>query len=225
MFREYKLFRTPREELMHRFKFAVKAEIPDQSFTMHVSRMLRYLLQKSSTTEGMDITFVHGEQLRVDAGFFDNIWQIHNKWLTWEGAHETAFCEDAREDDQQNFTCDHVVLQLWDIMLAQLVATGDYPQVAGKESWLKSMARARVSQMPRSVPCSETMREGELRVRSETVDSYRHRNKPVRAVLHVDGCTDTAGTRHQPRNVMQHLSDQGKSNSIHTSSKLMMIRA
>jgi hypothetical protein len=137
--------RTPREELMHRFKFAAKAEIPDHSFAMHVSRMLRCLLQTSPTTEGMDITFVHGEQLRVDTGFFDNTWQIHNKWLTCGGAHETAFCEDACEDNQQNFTCDHVVLQLWDIMLAQLVATGDHPQVAAKESWLKSLARARVS--------------------------------------------------------------------------------
>jgi hypothetical protein len=69
------------------------------------------------------------------------------------------------------------------------------------------------------------MREGELHVKWETVDSYRHRNKPVRAVLHADGCTDTAGMRHQPRNVVQHLSDQGKSNSIYTGSKLTMIRA
>jgi hypothetical protein len=181
--------------------------------------MLKCLLQSFGATDGMNITFVNGEQLRIDAGFFDNTWQIHNKWLTWEGAHKVAFCEDDREDDQEFFTCDHVVLHLWDVMLSQLVATGDHPQVAAREPWLKSMAQARVSGMPRSVSCSETTRKEELSVKWQTVDSYRHRNKPVRVVLHADGCTETAGTRHQPRNVMQHLSDQGKSTSTATISK------
>jgi hypothetical protein len=192
---------------------------------MHADRLLRCLLQSHSTTEGMNVVFVNGEQLRLDAGFFDNTWQIHNKWLTWEGAHETAFCEDNRSDDYELFSCDHVVLQLWDIMLSQLVATGDHPEVAAQEAYLKSLARARVSQMPRSVSCSETTSKGELRVKWITVDSYRHLDKPVRVVLHADGCTETAGTRHQPRNVMHHLSDQGKSKGVTRSSKLTKLRA
>jgi hypothetical protein len=220
MFREYNMCRTPSEELLHRFKFASKAEVPSQSFAMHVSKMLRCLLQSSPATENMKIVFVNGEQLRIDAGFFEGTWQIHDKWLTCEGAHETAFCEDDPSNDQELFTCDHVVLQLWDIMLSQLVATGEHPGVAAQEAWLKSMARARLSQMLRSVSCFETIREGELRVKWETVDSYRHRDKPVRAVLHVDGCTDTAAMHHQPRNVTQHLSDQGKPTILINSSKL-----
>jgi hypothetical protein len=194
--RKYKLCRTPSEELLYRFKLAIKIEVPTQSFAMHVSKMLRCLLLSSLATKDMEIDFVNGEQLRIDAGFFGNTWQVHNKWLTWEGAHETAFCDDDPSDNQDLFTCDHVVLQLWDIMLSQLIATGDHPYVASHEAWLKGMARSLLSQMPRSVSCFETEKIGELCVKWETVDSYRHREKPVRVVLHVDGCLDITGMQY-----------------------------
>jgi hypothetical protein len=89
----------------------------------------------------MNITFVNGEQLRIDAGFFDNTWQIHNKWLTWEGAHKVAFCEDDREDDQEFFTCmfsntpsrmmwvAHVVL-LWIWHLRDMDSVGPWAECA-----------------------------------------------------------------------------------------------
>jgi hypothetical protein len=177
---------------------------------MHVEKMLKCLLSSSEATKHMGLTFVDGEQLRIDAGCFDNIWQIHNKWLTCEGAHETAFCEEDVSDCSSTFICDHVVLQLWDIMISQLMATGEHPRVAADEAWLKSMARARLSQMPRSVMCyAPCDRARELRVSWSSVDSYRNSEKPVRVVLHVDRCTETAGTHHQPRKVTQFLSDQG----------------
>jgi hypothetical protein len=218
--RKYNLCRTPSEELLHRFKSATKAKVPNQSFAMHVSKMLRCLLLSFIATKAMKIEFVNGEQLRIDAGFFENTWQVHNKWLTWEGAHETAFCDDDPSDNQELFTCDHVVLQLWDIMLSQLIATGNHPQVASHEAWLKGMARSRLSQMPRSVSCFETDKIGELCVNWETVDSYRHREKPVRVVLHADGCSNTTGMQYEPWTVLQHLSDQGKSSIINNSSEL-----
>jgi hypothetical protein len=97
--------------------------------------------QSPPVLAGMNITFVNGEQLRIDAGFFDNTWQIHNKWLTWEGAHKVAFCEDDREDDQEFFTCmfsntpsrmmwvAHVVL-LWIWHLRDMDSVGPWAECA-----------------------------------------------------------------------------------------------
>ncbi|KAI4956712.1 hypothetical protein J4E86_005182 [Alternaria arbusti] len=129
----------------------------------------------------MELTFVAGEHLNIDAGFFAGIWKVHSKWLTWAGAHEQAFCE---EDGSGIFSCDHAVLQLWDIMISQLIATGKHPRIATEERWLKSMARIRLSQMPRSVACRSTQKKGELVVTWESTDSHMHKNKTVRVTYH-----------------------------------------
>jgi hypothetical protein len=163
MFRKFDICRISSQKLLHRFKFASKVEIPAHSFAMHVNKMLNCVLQSSQATKNLDVIFVKGEQLRIDAGFFESTWRIHNKLLTYDGAHEMAFCEEDTpdyKDYKHPFAFDHVGLQLWDIMLSQLMASGEHPRVAAEEAWLKSMARARLSQMPRSVMSLETSRRG-----------------------------------------------------------------
>lgn len=147
--------------------------------------MLECLLFSSTATQDMELTFVNGEHLNIDTGFFSDTWKVHSKWLTWEGAHEQAFCE---EDELGTFSCDHAVLQLWDIMISQLIATGEHPRIAVEERWLKSMARIRLSQMPRLVECRQTQKKGELVVRWESTDSHRHKHKTVRVILHRVDC-------------------------------------
>jgi len=99
----------------------------------------------------MEIRFVDGARLRIDASFFGKTWRVHDKWLTYEGAHESAFCDERASNQQYPFACDHAILQLYDIMLSQLTATREHSRVAAKEAWLKGMARARLSQMLRWV--------------------------------------------------------------------------
>lgn len=158
----------------------------------------------------MELTFVAGEHLNIDGGFFAGIWKVHSKWLTWAGAHEQAFCE---EDESGIFSCDHAVLQLWDIMISQLIATGKHSRIATEERWLKSMARIRLSQMPRSVACRSTQKKGELVVTWESTDSHMHKNKTVRVTLH-------RGSREQVEMLgKQCLNHDGKfhrNNGLHT---------
>jgi hypothetical protein len=82
MLSRYFLCRTPADELLHRFKFAKVVEVPSDNFAAHVNRMLRCLLLSSPATKDMDLTFVDGEHLHIDAGFFATTWRVHNKWLT-----------------------------------------------------------------------------------------------------------------------------------------------
>jgi len=159
--------------------------------------MLTYLLQSFEATKNMKLTFVEGDRLRIDAGCFDLTWRVHNKWLTHAGAHETAYCDEPLCDDQRLFTCDHAVLELYDIMLSQITADGEHPRVAAKVPWLRSMARSRLLQMPRAVTCVPTDRKHQLQVRWESVDSHQNREKSVKIVLHAGGCDAGAYSRRQ----------------------------
>jgi len=179
---------TPQDELLHRFKSAEIAKTRDDPFALYMQHLLMCLLRSSPATKAMGLCFVKGEHLNIDAGFFVSKWKVHSKWLTWEGAHEQTFCEEDQRSPGQLFSCDHAVLQLWDIMISQLMADGGYPQVVANERWLKSMARSRLSEMPRFVRRSATNKKGEIFVRWESIDSHRHKHKTVRVVLHRDGC-------------------------------------
>lgn len=210
MLRKYDLCRTPGEELLRRFKYAKPVDTRAGSFAMHVDTMLRCLLHSSSATKDMKLVFVEGETLKIDAGYFGMTWRVHDKWLTYDGAHEHAYCEHLSSDNHNTFVCDHVVLQLWDIMIAQLKATGEHPDVAKKEAWLKGMARARLSQMPRAVQCGSTTKRGELHVTWESEDSHRNKHNRVRVVLHDDNCHDRVASLRQSSSSGQYLDEQGE---------------
>jgi hypothetical protein len=95
-------------------------------------------------------------------------------------------------------------------MISQLMASGDHASVAEEEGWLKSMARDRLSQMPRAVECTTTARRGELHVHWESVDSYRNKEKEIKIVLHVEGCTAIPAALVQPDANVQTPNETGK---------------
>lgn len=188
IFRKYDLCRTPSEELHHRFKFAKVVDIPQTSFALHMDWMLKRLLLASPATKDMTLAFVDGNTLNINAGFFEDTWRIHDKWLTPTGAHEYTFCEVNDPGDSGVFTCDHAVLQLWDLMISHLMATGNHPDIATQEAYLKSMARGRLTQMLRSIEFTATSKLGELSVLWKSVDSYQNKDEPVKIVLHHEAC-------------------------------------
>lgn len=109
---------------MHRFRFAKEMDIPDHIFARHVDKMLRCLLGSTPATKHLNVVFVDGENLRVDASFAESTWRIHAKWLTHEGAHGSSFCEEEATNHNPGFVCDDIVLQLWDIMISQFAFLG-----------------------------------------------------------------------------------------------------
>lgn len=159
----------------------------------------------------MKLTFVDGKHLQIDVGFFAGTWRIHDKWLTYEGAHENTYCEESRSEEDELFSCDHTILRIWDIMISQLMASGEHPLIMKDEGWLKSMARGRLVQMPRSVKCTTKDRKGELLVTWETVDSHQNKHKGLKVVLHAEGCTkDSESNLVCPRNVLHCVSEDGE---------------
>jgi hypothetical protein len=141
--REYQLCRTPAEERQHLFEAARNVYIPKTNFAAHVYRILRCLLQSSPLTSNMKLAFIDGQNLDIDAGFLAPTWKIRKKWLTAKGTHENVYCEEDRSDEQNMFSCDHVVMDLWDIIISQLTTAGEHPLVSTQEAWLKGIVGVR----------------------------------------------------------------------------------
>ncbi len=212
MLSKYNLCRTPNEELQHRFQSACVIEVPNTVFATHVDRMLRSLLQSSPITKDMKLTFVNGESLQVDVGFFGETWRLHDKWLTYEGAHENAYCDvtDVKEDEL--FACDHAVLQLWDIMISHLKSTGEHTRINTKEGWLKSMARSRLSEMPRAVKCYPLFHKTYLNVTWRSVASNLHSDSAINVTLHTEDCVNSPTMEHQ--NILHMAIENGKHSKL-----------
>lgn len=143
----------------------------------------------------MKFQFVKGRNLGIDVALIDSRCLqigIHERWLSYDNTHVDTFCEEERPAEQweenQPFSCDHIILELWDLILGQCVASNG--EIAKSVMCLKNMARTRVPQMPRNVLCEQTNRAGELKVSWESIESSRNKDKPVKVTSHVDTCDD-----------------------------------
>jgi hypothetical protein len=123
--------------------------------------MLKCCLQSHFSTLKME--FVEGSELGIDVAYSAPIFKIHAKWVTYDGVHNESLCEEDSPSNNEPFSCDHAVLELWELMLYQLVASG-HEQAAKLEGKLRGMARFRLPQIPRRITCVPTDKSGELRV-------------------------------------------------------------
>lgn len=157
----------------------------------------------------MDLEFVEGSELGIDVAFYASTFKIHAKWLTYDGVHSDSLCEENAPSNNEPFSCDHAVLKLWELMLYQLVASGD-EEIAKHEGQLRELAQIRLPQIPRRVTCAPTDRRGELCVAWESVESHRNQGKSVRVILHADECTNEPKfSQENPVNSMFNKKDTG----------------
>ncbi|KAF2866205.1 hypothetical protein BDV95DRAFT_649757 [Massariosphaeria phaeospora] len=188
LFRKLNLCRTPEEEQQYRFSQARIVEVPDEEFAQNVSWMLQCCIHAHPATQFIGFELVDGKNFETDAFYVKPTWKLNSRWFTYEGAHLDAYCQEARPDETRPFSCDHTVLWLWEYMIAGLIAQGEHPRITKAENWLKTMARTRLLQMPRSIKCTRTGRKGQLSVSWVSVDSQQNKDKPIKIVLHSDQC-------------------------------------
>jgi hypothetical protein len=184
-------------------------------FAQNMQWMVQCCIQSHETTNSMDFEFVDGKDLIIDSVYLQQMWKIHNKWLTFDGAHPhphpEKFCDQRFPSEKDTFYCDHAVVQLWINMVSQLLAIEPATLSTHDEALLESMMRTRISQMPRGVKCARNGKYGQLVVTWESADSYQNKNKPIRIVLHSVGCTDEPKeSRKHPHNVMLNPGEGGR---------------
>jgi hypothetical protein len=144
------------------------------------------------STQKMQLVFVEGNDLGVDVAKSGSVWKIQSDWLVYDKVHQYAFCEAKSPAENGLFSCDHVVLWLWDMILAQNVATDRKHDIVKTEGYLKGRAITRLSQMPRNITCAPNNHRGQLVVTWESVESMQNSHEPIRIILHSHGCTGDA---------------------------------
>jgi hypothetical protein len=187
--RRYRLCRTPFEEQQHRFENAHPVGVPNTIFATHIEWMLLCCFASDESTRNMQLVFVQGNDLGVDVAKSGSVWKIQSDWLVYDKMHQHAFCEAKSPAETGLFSCDHVVLWLWDLILAQNVANDRKHDITKTEGYLKGRAITRLSQMPRNITCAPNNHCGQLVVTWESVESMQNSSEPIRIILHSHGCT------------------------------------
>lgn len=94
----------------------------------------------------MRLVFIDGRSLQINVGLFADEWRVHDQWVSWKVRHGNSLCDSESTDEPAIFTCDDVVLKLWDIMMTtQLMASERHSEVAVQRGYLREMARLRLS--------------------------------------------------------------------------------
>jgi hypothetical protein len=186
MLRSYKVCRTPREEQRHRFRNHEPVALPETYFAKNVDWILRSCLVSRPETKQLKVGYVRHLGLGRDVAIFGSELKISDQYLTYDTSHELALCGDPEPSDIVPFSCDHLVLEVWDNILSSVPKKS---QINAKEGYRpKSLVAKHVSQMPRLVRCSQTRRSGELFVTWESNESVRQSEQPVIVELHNSEC-------------------------------------
>ncbi|KAF2866206.1 hypothetical protein BDV95DRAFT_612068 [Massariosphaeria phaeospora] len=124
LLRAHNLCLTPQEECLRRLRRATNVELKqDCCFSQHIIRGLRALLTSDTPWRNKEIVPVNGQELGIVTVYHEGKIKIDHAYFTYDGAHKATYCadkEDGRENITRTFTCDHVLLWLWDqIILAR----------------------------------------------------------------------------------------------------------
>lgn len=188
--RHYKICRTPQEEQEHRFRNTETVALPDTQFARNLQWMLQCCLGSRPDTIAMAIEYVREQGLGIDVAISGSILRISDRFLTYVASHEGGTCGDPEPSHSMPFTCDHLILELWDNVLSLLPASPQSQANAKDEHRTKSLVAKRVSQIPRMVTCMQTKHRGELLVIWESTESARQNEQPVMVDLHRSECTN-----------------------------------
>jgi hypothetical protein len=186
MLRNCKICRMPQEEQKHRFRNHEPVPLPETYFAKNLDWMLRSCLVSHPETKAIKLNYVSGLGLGMDVAIFDQDLKISDQFLFYDVSHGSATCGDPEPSGTIPFSCDHLVLELWDNILSLLLTES---RTNAKEEYrTKSLVARRVSQIPRLVKCLQTRRKGELLVAWESNESVRQSEQPVIVVLHDSEC-------------------------------------
>ncbi|OCL08624.1 hypothetical protein AOQ84DRAFT_388718 [Glonium stellatum] len=205
LLRHYKVCRSPDEERQKRFRTAKATTQEPTTFSKHMIRSLNACLVTHKSTAAISIAFVEdNDDLGIDVLYSndDKRWNIHEKWLTYEGAHEHTLCDRPDSDLGQTsadpmsdgFYCDHAVISLFSLMIDQLPENnGRVSFPADIKHFLKSIATVRMPQMVREVEVCPNDHEGQLVVSWQSAErqivAKNSHNKIHVKLHHEDTCS------------------------------------
>ncbi|KAF1977762.1 hypothetical protein BU23DRAFT_657180 [Bimuria novae-zelandiae CBS 107.79] len=184
---EHQLCRTPMEEQHHRLATARRISTLTDPFAQHVAWFLKFCFASDKSTRKIKWQFVEGSYIDIDVAWVEDKIIIHDKYINNVQAYEGSFQHEALSPFSESYAY-NVVLWLWDLVLAQLVSSGQHPETIKKESWLKVMVRTQLGRNPRAVTSYPAGDQGGPLVDWHPGPSYNDDGADFMAILHEDDC-------------------------------------
>jgi hypothetical protein len=82
--------------------------------------MLRSCLVSHPETEELRLGYVRRLGLGMDVAIFGLELRVSDRFLSYDISHGSTVCGDPEPSESLPFTCDHLVLELWDKILSLL---------------------------------------------------------------------------------------------------------
>ena len=179
--RRYQIVRTPQEQQHRLLKNAPDSAKDDSAYSADFKRSLNAALALDPRTSALTITFKDGTKDGLDLLLDNSDLLIHDKWLEFSSSHEKTPCSLSTRATQkgvsiENFSCNHVVAYLLDLLLAELTKVGgaelDSHTLTRSDDSLRVAVRENLDQMPRLVEAS-IVEPGEIKVTWMDLDGDR----------------------------------------------------
>jgi hypothetical protein len=184
-----------RYHLLHKAPIAVETRTP---YSAGVKRALMAALSLDTRTTNIEIVFKSGARAELDLLLEGSQLQVNEKWLDFRTSHNDAPCGLSRmafaEDiNIQTFSCDHVVNELYDLVLVEVSKrrNTDHDALQEKDSSLRLRVSESLRQMPRMIETTHGDNPGEIVVswidpESSLVAKLHHLDLKCRVTLHRD---------------------------------------
>jgi hypothetical protein len=165
--RKYKLIRTPQEQQYHLLHNAAIAIVKVTAYSIGVKRGLSAALALDVRTRDLKLVFKTGYTADLDLLLDKSDLLIHEKWLDFGASHDGADCwlsslASASGIKIDTFSCDHIVTNLYGLVLNELDSRDG--GLAADEKSLNLKVSERLREMPRKIEIAPGQEAGEIEV-------------------------------------------------------------
>jgi hypothetical protein len=179
--------------LLHNAPLSLEENTP---YSAGVKRALIAALSVDTRTQNLEIVFKSGSSAELDLLLEDSQLQVNEKWLDFRASHKDAPCGLSRlafaEDLAiHTFSCDHVINELYDLVLVEIKKERDTEcgALREKDNSLQLRVSESLRQMPRMINIIHGYNDGEVLVswtdpESTLLSKLHHLDLKCRVTLH-----------------------------------------
>ncbi|KAF4630320.1 hypothetical protein G7Y89_g7816 [Cudoniella acicularis] len=161
LLRKHGYVRTPTEHRHHLLQKAEVTEVKPSPYSEGMQRALAAALTLDPITRDLKVVFKSGDKAELDLLIDDKTFLINEKWADFKKMHLRTPCWLSRGNIQSNhFSCDHVIEELFDLILLEIERKSEGSSVALGE--MSGRVRENLRQMPRMISTKKGDLPGDL---------------------------------------------------------------
>jgi len=159
--RRHNLIRTPDEQRYHLLQSAPEEDLPTTLYSAGLIRTLKCALASDDRTRSLELEFRIAGGTDVEILLKDTKLLINSQCLQFTAGHWKAPCSlsaetSTRDMDQEQFSCMHVLTELYDLVLVEL----NKAQTEGHKGEPPAALRRRINEKALQMPCKVEVAHG-----------------------------------------------------------------